>query len=109
MTCKIYPHLHLPAEKFFKRRFHMHLPTLRPFFNPIMHEEGRKQFNIGDPVCIINAISKPWDDTGSIRKIRDSGRSYYVDRDRGRDTVLHNIIFLKILAPPFALLRELAV
>jgi hypothetical protein len=34
------------------------------------------------------------------------GRSYYVDRDRGRDTVLCNNIFLKLLAPPFALLRK---
>jgi hypothetical protein len=71
-----------------------------------MHVEGRKQFNIGDRVGIQNAISKRWDDTGSISKIRDSGRSYYVDRDRGRDTVLCNNIFLKLLAPPFALLRK---
>jgi hypothetical protein len=98
-----------PAEKFFKHRFHMHLPTLNPFFNPIMHEEGRKQFNIGYQVRIQNAISKCWDDTGSISKIRDSGRSYYVDRDRGRNTVLLNKNFLKLLAPPFALLREHAV
>jgi hypothetical protein len=98
-----------PAEKFFKRRFHTHLPTLQPFFNPIMHEEGRKQFNIGDQVCIQNAISKRWDDTGLISKIRYSGRSYYVDRDRGRDTVLRINIFLKLLAPPFALLCEHAV
>jgi hypothetical protein len=78
-------------------------------FNLIMHEEGRTQFNIGNRVRIQNAISKRWDDTGSISKIRDSGRSYYVDRDHGRDTVLRNNIFLKLLAPPFALLREHAV
>jgi hypothetical protein len=58
-----------PAEKFFKRRFRTHLPTLNPFFNPILHEEGRKQFNIGDRVRIQNAISKRWDNTGSISKI----------------------------------------
>jgi hypothetical protein len=98
-----------PAKKFFKRSFRTHLPTLDPFFNPIMHEEGRKRFNIGDRVRIQNAISKRWDNTGSISEIRDSGRSYYVDRDLGCDTVLCNNIFLKLIAPPFALLRKLAV
>jgi hypothetical protein len=99
-----------PAEFFFKRRFRTHLPTLNPFFNPVhMHEGGRKRFKIGDRVRIQNAISKRWDDTGSISKIRDSGRLYYVDRDLGRDTVLRNNIFLKLIAPPFALLRECAV
>jgi transposase InsO family protein len=39
----------LPAKKFFKHRFCTHL---QPFFNPIMHEEGRKQFKIGDRVRI---------------------------------------------------------
>jgi hypothetical protein len=99
-----------PAEKFFKRRFSTHLPTLDPFFNPVqlMHEEGRKRFKIGDPVRIQNAISKRWDDTGSISKIQDRGRLYYVDRDLGRNTILRNNIFLKLIAPPFALLRERA-
>jgi transposase InsO family protein len=74
-----------PAEKFFKRRFRTNLPTLDPFFNPIQinSEEGRKRFKIGDQVCIQNAVSKRWDDSGSISKIRESGRSYYIDRDRG--------------------------
>jgi hypothetical protein len=67
-----------PAEKFFKRRFCTHL---QPFFNSIMHEEGRKQFKIGDRVRIQNTISKRWDDTGWISKIQDRGRSYYVNRD----------------------------
>jgi transposase InsO family protein len=108
---KLYDLQNIPSsgDTFFKRRFCTHLPTLNPFFNPIMHEEGRKKFNIGDRVRIQNAISKRWDDTGSISKIRDSGRSCNVDRDRGRDTVLCNNIFLKLLAPPFALLREHAV
>jgi hypothetical protein len=99
----------LPAKMFFQHRIRTHLPTLDPFLNPIMHEEGRKHFNIGDRVRIQNAISKRWDNTGLISKIRDSGRSYYVDRDCGRDTVLRNNIFLKLIAPPFALLRERAV
>jgi hypothetical protein len=96
-----------PAEKFFKRRFRTNLPTLDPFFNPIQinSEEGRKRFKIGDRVCIQNAVSKRWDDSGSISKIGDSGRLYYIDRDRGRDTVLRNNIFLKFIAPPFALYR----
>jgi hypothetical protein len=94
-----------PAEKFFKRRFWTNLPTLDPFFNPIQINEGRKRFKIGDRVRIQNAVSKRWDDSGSISKIRDSGRSFYIDRDRGRDTVLHNNIFLKLIAPPFALYR----
>jgi hypothetical protein len=98
-----------PAEKFFKRRFRTHLPTLDPFFSPIqIHEGGRKRFKIGDRVRMQNAVSKRWDDTGSISEIRDSGRSYHVDRDLGRDTVLRNNIFLKLIAPPLAL-REHAV
>jgi hypothetical protein len=98
----------LPAEKFFKRRFRTNLPTLVPFFNPIQinSEEGRKRFKIGDRVRIQNAVSKRCDDSGSIREIRDSGRSYYIDRDRGRDTVLHNNIVLKLIAPPFALRKH---
>jgi hypothetical protein len=98
-----------PAEKFFNRRFGTHLPTLQPYFDPILHVEGRKQFKIGNCVHIQNAISKRWDDTGSISKIRDSGRSYYVDRDIGRDTVLRNNIFLKCIAPPFSLHKSAAV
>jgi hypothetical protein len=68
-----------PAEKLFRRRFCTHLPTLQPYFNPIMHVEGRQQFKIGDRVRIQNTISKRWDETGSISNIQDSGRSYYVD------------------------------
>jgi hypothetical protein len=95
-----------PAEKNFKRNFRTNLPTLDPFFNPIqINEGGRKCFKIGDRVRIQNAVSKRWDDYGSISKIQDSGRSYYIDRDRGRDTFLHNNIFLKLIAPPFALYR----
>jgi transposase InsO family protein len=83
--------------------------TLDPFYNPVqMHEGGRKRFKIGNRVRIQNAISKRWDDTGSISQIQVSGRSYYVDRDLGRDTVLCNNIFIKLLAYPFAL-REHAV
>jgi hypothetical protein len=98
-----------PAKKFVNRQFRTHLPTLQPYFNPILHVEGRKQFKIGDRVSIQNAIPKRWDDTGSISKIRDSGRSYYVDRDKGRDTVLRNNIFLKLIAPPFLLHKSVAV
>jgi hypothetical protein len=88
------------AEKFFKRRFRTNLPTLDPFFNPDQINEGRILFKIGDRVRIQNAVSKRWDDSGSISQIRDSGRSYYFDRDRGRDTVLRNNLFLKLIAPP---------
>jgi hypothetical protein len=98
-----------PAKKFFNRRFDTHLPTLQPYFDPILHVEGRKQFKIGDHVRIQNAISKRWDATGSISEIRDIGRSYYVDRDIGRDTVLCNNIFLKLIAPPFLLHKSAAV
>jgi transposase InsO family protein len=87
-----------PAEKFFKRRFRSDLPTLDPFFNPVQVEEGRKRFNIGDKVRIQNAVSKRWDDSGVVREIRDSGRSYYIDR--GRNTILRNNIFFKLIAPP---------
>jgi hypothetical protein len=88
-----------PAEKFFKRRFRSDLPTLDPFFNPVqINEEGRKRFKIGDQVRIQNAVSKRWDDFGTVREIRDSGRSYYIDR--GRDIILRNLIFLKLIAPP---------
>jgi transposase InsO family protein len=93
-----------PAEKFFKRRFSLNLPTLDPFFNPIqINKQGRKPFKIGDKVHIQNAVSKCWDDSGTVREIRDSGRSYYIDR--GRNTVLRNNIFLKLIAPQLALYR----
>jgi hypothetical protein len=93
-----------PAEKFFKRRFRSDLTTLDPFFNPVQEEEGRKRFKIGDKVHIQNAVSKRWDDSGTVREIRDSGRSYYIDR--GRDIILRNNMFLKLIAsPPIALNR----
>jgi hypothetical protein len=92
-----------PAEKFFKPGFRSNLPTLDPFFNPIqINSEGRKSFKIGDRVCIQNAVSKLWNDSGIIRDIRDSGRSYYIDRGPGRDFILRNNIFLKLIAPPVA-------
>jgi hypothetical protein len=91
------------AEKFFKRGFRSNLPTLDKFFNPIqIYSEGRKRFQIGDHVRIQNAVSKLWNDSGLIRDIRDSGRSYYIDRGPGRDVIFRNNIFLKLIAPPVA-------
>jgi hypothetical protein len=90
-----------PAEKFYKRRLRTDLPTLDPFFNPVQIEEkGRKRLKIGDKERIQNAVSKRWDDFGVVCDIRDSGRSYYIDRSRGRDVILRNNIFLKLMAPP---------
>jgi hypothetical protein len=48
-----------------------------------MKVEENVCFKIGDRVRIQNAVSKRWDDTGSISEIRDSGRSCYVARDLG--------------------------
>jgi hypothetical protein len=90
-----------PDEKKFNRRFRTQLPALEPIFNPVVHVAGRKQFLVGDRVCFQNAVSKCWYDKGMISKIRDSGRSYYVNRDIGLDTVLHNNIFLKRFAASF--------
>jgi hypothetical protein len=53
-------------------------------------------------VRIQNAVSKLWNDSGVIREIRDSGRSYYIDRGPGREVILRNNIFLKLIAPPVA-------
>jgi hypothetical protein len=95
-----------PAEQFFKRRFRTDLPTLDPFFNPIQIEGqqkgSRKRLKIGDKVRIQNTVSIRWDDSGIIRDIRDSGRLYYIHRGRGRDVILRNNIFLKLIAPPVA-------
>jgi hypothetical protein len=60
----------------------------------------RKRLKIGDKVGIQNAVSKRWDDFGVVCDTRDSGRSYYIDRGRGRDVILRNNIFLKLIAPP---------
>jgi hypothetical protein len=97
-----------PAENKINCGFRTHLPTLEPFFDPILHVAGKKQFLVGDRVCIQNAISNCWDNKGTISKKRDSGRSYYVDRDTGQDAVLLNNIFLKLLAAPFSLLEAAA-
>jgi hypothetical protein len=67
------------------------MPTLNPFFNPIMQKII--QLLVDNNVRIRNAISKRWDDKGTISKIRDSGRSYFVDRDIGRDAILCNDFF----------------
>jgi hypothetical protein len=79
------------------------MPTFDPFFNPIMHVAERKQLLVGNMVRIQNAILKRWDNKGTIKEIRDSGQSYYVDRDIGQDTVLCKKNFLKRLTAPFAL------
>jgi hypothetical protein len=68
-----------------------------------MHVAGRKQFIVGNRVCIQKTISKHWDNKGTISKIRDSGKSYFVDHDIGRDTILRNNFFFKQLAAPFSL------
>jgi hypothetical protein len=87
------------TKKKFKRRFRTDLPTLDPFFNPVQIEEkGRKRLKIGDKVRIQNAVSKRWDNFGVVCDIRDSGRSYYIDR--GRDVIFRNNIFLELIAPP---------
>ena len=67
-----------PAEIFFKRAFRSHLPTLERFFNPVQtdSETKKKRFKIGDNVRIQNAVSKLWDDSGVIRDVQESGRSY---------------------------------
>jgi hypothetical protein len=80
-----------PAEKKINRRFRSKMPTLNPFFNPIMQKII--QLLVDNNVRIRNAISKRWDDKGTISKIRDSGRSYFVDRDIGRDAILCNDFF----------------
>jgi hypothetical protein len=96
-----------PAEKKIKRTFRGHLPTLDRFFSPIqINSEEKKRFQIGDHVRIQNAVSKLWDDSGVIREIRESGRSYYIDRGAGRDIILRNNIFLKLIAPRPAAERE---
>jgi hypothetical protein len=92
-----------PAEKNFKRGFRSNLTTLDTFFNPIqISSKGRKRFQIGDHVRIQNAVSKLWNDSGVIREIRDSGRSYYIDRGPGRDVILQNNICSMLIAPPVA-------
>jgi hypothetical protein len=53
-------------------------------------------------VRIQNAVSKLWNDKDIIGDIRDSGRSYYIDRGPGRDVILRNNNFLKLIAPPVA-------
>jgi transposase InsO family protein len=87
-----------PAEKNFKRVFRSHLPTLERFFNPVQKDsEAKVHFQVGDTVRIQNAVSKLWDDSGVIREVRESGRSYYIDRGSGRDIILRNNIYLKLI------------
>ena len=87
-----------PAEKIFKRAFRSHLPTLERFFNPVQKDsEAKVRFQVGDAVRIQNAVSKLWDDSGVIREVRESGRSYYIDRGSGRDIILRNNIYLKLI------------
>jgi hypothetical protein len=87
-----------PAEKNFKRAFRSHLPTLERFFNPVQKDsEAKIHFKVGDTVRIQNAVSKLWDDSGVIREVRESGRSYYIDRGSGRDIILRNNIYLKLI------------
>jgi hypothetical protein len=87
-----------PAENFFKRAFRSHLPTLERFFNPVQKDsEAKVRFQVGDTVRIQNAVSKLWDDSGVIREVRESGRSYYIDRGSGKDIILRNNIYLKLM------------
>jgi hypothetical protein len=50
-------------------------------------------------VRLQNDKNKRWDDTGTILVIRDSGRSYLVERYISGDSVVRNNVFLKRLVP----------
>jgi hypothetical protein len=94
-----------PAELFYKRSFRRKLPTLADLYDPLETATTENKFKIGEKVCLQNDKTKRWDDTGTILVIRDSGRSYLVERDISGDSVVRNNIYLKRLAPPVNLLN----
>jgi hypothetical protein len=89
-----------PAELFYKRSFQTKLPTLTDFYDPLEAATSENKLRIGEKVRLQNDKTKRWDDTGTILVIRDSGRSYLVERDISGDSVVINNIYSKRLAPP---------
>ena len=88
-----------PAELFYKRSFRTRLPTISDFYDPLETATTDNKFQVGEKVRLQNDKNKRWDDTGTILVIRDSGRSYLVERDISGDSVVRNNVFLKHLAP----------
>jgi hypothetical protein len=88
-----------PAELFYKRSFRTKLPTISDFYDPLEAATSDNKFRVGEKVRLQNDKNKRWDDTGTILVIRDSGRSYLVERDISGDSVVRNNIYLKRLAP----------
>jgi DNA-binding protein Fis len=53
-----------------------------------------RRFSIGDQVRIYNRVTKRWDTTGIITDSRNCGRSFFVEKRNGRET-LRNRRFLR--------------
>jgi hypothetical protein len=88
-----------PAELFYKCSFCTKLPTISDFYDPLEAATSENKFRVGEKVHLQNDKNKRWDDTGTILVIRDSGRSYLVERDISGDSVVRNNIYFKRLAP----------
>ena len=86
-----------PAELFFGRKFRIPHKPLSPFqFHLPTKEVFRKnKFEVGDIVLVQNHKTKRWDETGEIREIRRSQKSYYIYLFNSQNIVLRNEMYLR--------------
>ena len=88
-----------PAQKFFGRELRSELPILTNAKMELVSEEKKKgtlpDYKKGDRVRIQNK-DKYWQEKGTIKRVRASGRSYEVEKDDGR-TLVRNRKFLRKL------------
>jgi len=90
--------LQSPAELFLGRMQRRGLPLWTPpSSDTTEYATWRlRPLATGERVCLQNPQTGRWDDTGIVSSKRDTGRSYYIDREGGQ-TVLRNRKFLKPL------------
>jgi hypothetical protein len=87
-----------PSQMFFGRKQRCGLATLPAEILPSVLRKGRLSFPIGTHVRLQNPITRRWDNKGKIVSIRESGRSYGVQRDEGGVILIRNSRFLKPIA-----------
>ena len=83
---------------FFSRQQRCGLATLPAEILPSVLRKGRLSFPIGTRVRMQNPITRRWDNKGEIVSVRESGRSYGVQRDEGGVILIRNSRFLKPIA-----------
>ena len=92
-----------PSEKFFGRNWRTSMPIIHGKSIKLstprqqMDPENTPILAVGDLVRVQNPITGRWDETATIAKLEDSGRSYALIKDGSKKPIIRNRRFLKLL------------